>query len=1062
MRISNKLSVDTPRCGRIILKTAAILLVCCQVVIPATLYGKSDAGTGSAVREVSQQPVTVTGTVTDESGEPLPGVSITLKTPVKSDRVIGNVTDYNGKYTFTGLKAGDRLVFSFIGMETLEVVIKQGQTLCDVVLKSTDTQLNEVVVKAGIIQRNKVGFTGAYSSVAQEELKAVGNINILQSLKSIDPSFVISDNLSAGSNPNVMANVEVRGQTSMSISSVQDEASASANRPLFILDGFEATLTQINDLDINRVESMTILKDAGSTAIYGAKGANGVVVIETVKPKAGEIMIRYNGDMQFSFADLSVYNMMNAAEKLEFEKLALRWGTITDTSNILGQREYYRRLALVESGVDTYWLSEPVRNSFTHSHSVSASGGGKNSLLFDIGVNYKDNEGVMKDSRRETYGGNFKLVYRGLNKLNITNNATVSGSNAHDGSWGSFSDFVKAIPYFRKRNEDGTIPRYLDAYTTNPTQTTASTTEYAYNPLYNAMLNTRTDDRYFYFTNNTAIDWYVNSNLRLSGALSLNKTTRDYQYFKDPRHSSYTNTVYTKKGTYTGTKMNSWSYSANVSASYARSFNKVHNLTLIGRASAQESNKRAETYTAEGFPEGSEGYPSQAYSYTEGSRPSYAETTDRDVSFLTAFNYNYDYRYLLDFNYNLEGTTTFGSNKKFHDFWSVGLGWNIDREAFARDWEWLSAMKLSGAIGTNANQNINLLTSSVYTYYSGNTQFGQGSKLSQFANPNLEWQKVTKKALSLESDLFENRLKVTIGLYDHHTNPLIVNLAQLPSSGVGTYPLNMGFMDSRGVDFTLLYFPVYNVKENILLSIRLTGAHGKEKYGGYGNALERLNESFLSESTPENLLSLQKYTDGKSPHDIWAVKSLGIDPATGREVFLTEEGKQTFIYDAEDRVVVGNTKPDMEGVVGINLIYKKLQFNSIFRYRIGADAMNTALYNKVENITKKTMIYNQDKRALYDRWKQAGDIAQFVSINTVAQGNPLSSRFVQRDNQLICEAVKISWDFSGDKWLRSLLLKEFKTSISANDIFRINSMKMERGTDYPFARSITLNLTARF
>lgn len=251
-----------------------------------------------------------------------------------------------------------------------------------VVLKTDTKALDEVVVEAGIIQRNKMGFTGSYRTVNQEELKAVGNINVLQSLKTLDPSFVVADDMSMGSDPNTMSRITMRGGTTMTISGIYDDTTTNPNEPLFILDGFESSLQEINDLDINRIESITLLKDAASTAIYGSKGANGVVVVETIKPKAGEVMINYSGDAQVAWADLSVYNMMNAAEKLEFEVLAGRYGDLNDWS---GNREsiaqYQRALENVRRGVDTYWLKVPIQTAVTQSHSLNVSGVTKDSCI---------------------------------------------------------------------------------------------------------------------------------------------------------------------------------------------------------------------------------------------------------------------------------------------------------------------------------------------------------------------------------------------------------------------------------------------------------------------------------------------------------------------------------------------------------------------------------------------------------------------------------------------------------------------------------------------------------
>ena len=1003
--------------------------------------------------QAGSRQFSITGTITDKSGEPLVGALI---------KVAGTNTaataNADGQYSLSFTASDPSINVTYVGFKpTVLKITRNGEH--NIVMEEDENVLGEAVVQAGIIQRDRLGFTGAYKTVTQDEIKSVGNISLLQSLKSLDPSFIVNDNLAMGSDPNTMLNIEVRGQSTMGIAEIQDEAAVSAaNRPLFILNGFEASIQQINDLDINRVESLTILKDAGSTAIYGAKGANGVIVIETVKPKSGEIMVRYDADLQLSFPDLSVYNLMNAEEKLQFELLAGRFGDIVNGDrnlNLNGYASYYPRLEYVHRGIDTYWLSEPVRNAVTHAHSVSVSGGEKN-LMFDIGANYKDYNGVMKDSYRESFGGDVQLRYRGSDKLNISNHTTISGTNEYTGAWGSFKDFANANPYYMKRNPDGSIPRRLDGNVSDGVTVTA------YNPLYNALLDTRKDDRTFYFTNNTQVNWYITPKFQLSGSLSLGRTSGNLEDYIDPRHTRYTNTEYTKKGSYTGSNTSSWYYSANARANYLYSIDKKHNFTTIIRGSIEERNSNSWAFTAEGFPDNSNGIPSFAYSYTENSRPSYAKSVSRSASSLIALNYNYLYRYIVDFNYNIEGSTTFGRNKRFQDFWSVGLGWNISREEFAKDSKWLNELRITGNIGTNANQNVSAVTESVYSFFVGNTQFGQGAYLSQFANPNLEWQQVKKKSLNLDGTFFNKKISFTFGAYMHNTDPMIVSLNQKPSSGIPTYPLNMGNMETKGFDFSLIYSPIRNVKENIYLNFRATGAVNRATYGGFAGALANLNQTFLDgTNAQENLKSLQNYEDGRSPHDIWAVRSAGIDPATGQEIFITKDGLETFRYDPDDRVVVGNTKPDLEGTFGFSFIYKKIQVNTTFRYRLGGDKFNNALYNKVENISRTNSLFNQDKRALYDRWQQVGDISKFRGISQTISSE-VSSRFVQKENLLRGESFRVSWDFSRDKWVKSLKLRDLKIGVSMTDIFTISTIKAERGIDYPFERAINCNLSARF
>ena len=748
---------------------------------------------------------------------------------------------------------------------------------------------------------------------------------------------------------------------------------------------------------------------------------------------------------------------MNAAEKLEFEVLAGRYGDLNDWS---GNREsiaqYQRALENVRRGVDTYWLKVPIQTAVTQSHSLNVSGGDKG-FLYQIGAMFKDIQGVMKGSVRQTFGGNMRMTYR-KNKFNISNNLNVNITNGNNGAWGSFSEFVNANPYYPVTNEDGTIPRDLDVYKrANYADITAT------NPYYNAMLPSENRSKILSVTNNTNLNWYIIDNLRWTASMSLNTTNTDNMNFTDPAHTKYASSDYTKQGEYSSSKSRSWRYTMNTGIAYALSLND-HNLTFNGRAEIRSTSSNTESFVATGFPKGVGAIPSFAYSFKENSTPGYSESISRGVSFLGTFNYNYKYRYLFDASLSSDGSTSFGRDKKFQTFWSVGAGWNVSKESFAKDWDWMQELKLRGSFGSNGNQNVSNLTSNVYSYYAGSDIFGTASYLSGYANPNLEWQVVKKTSVGIDLMFWDNRLLLTMDYYHTNTNPLVVSIQQKPSSGLSTLPINLGHLNTNGFEFNVSWYAIRNLEKRIMLNFRLNGNTYKSVYGGFGEALANLNDAYKKDSSVDsklNVNSMIQYQDGESPTALFAVRSLGIDPATGKEVFLTKNGTPTFDYNADDRVKIADTNPKIRGVFGISFTYKNLQASVNLRYNLGSFAFNSALFNKVENISASNIAYNQDKRALYSRWQNAGDVSQFKGISLTTQ-TPISSRFVQRDNYLRGESARISWDFSRDEWIKRLFLKDLRFNVSFNDFFDLSEMKRERGTDYPFQRAISFGLSARF
>lgn len=1014
--------------------------------------------TPTETSSLQQQPIVIRGTITDDTGEPLPGATVILK----SKRSVAVVSDANGKYVISIPSANETLIFSLMGMEQVEVKINPTVTTYNVKLKYLDSQLKEVVVETGLFQRDKVSFTGATNTVSGTELRTTGNQNIIQSLKTLDPSFIVLDNMEFGSNPNQMSSIELRGQGAATLNAVKDEFNTDPNRPLFVLNGVEVTLQRIIDLDINRVESVTILKDAGSTAIYGSRGANGVVVIETKKPKPGELKVAYSGDFAIQAPDLSVFNMMNAAEKLEFERLSGKYKVNQIGGNQSGyqlalDQLYNMRLKDVQRGVDTYWLSEPVQTGFTHGHSVRVSGG-NNELTVDAGAKYKNMEGVMKGSGRETWEGNVTLNYR-TEKLIVTNDLSVSGYTAKESPYGNYSTWVNTSPYFTKTNENGEIDMFLQyKWGLGSYGLESPITANIANPLYDAKLNSKNEENQLYVSNSLQLQYNITDNLRLKGGIDLSRTHKKRILFTPPEHTSFYEKSIYEKGTYHNKDTKQLWYLGHIGGTYAHTLDKNHRLVFSTRAEIRENQNNYITVDAVGFPYNSNGSPNLAHSYKEESRPDYYLAKSRGVGVVGTFNYSYDYRYLFDFSFRVDGSSTFGSKELYKTFWSTGIGWNIDRESFAKDWEWLTIMKIRATTGSSGNQNIgSVSSSSIYQYYVESNVFGQGAYLHTLANPNLPWQVSKDMGAGIDLSMLKGRFSLTFDIYRKKTDPLIINVPQIPSTGVYSYPMDLGHSTNKGVEFRAAFSPIYNLKDRIIWTFSVMGAHNKAKYGGLGNKLDSFNEKQRTSNT------MEQYMDGYSPNDIWAVRSNGIDPATGEEIFIKKNGELTFNYDADDMVVVGSTRPDIIGVVSTSFRYKDFSTSVNFRYSIGSDIYNSALYNKVENISRSALERNQDKRALYDRWKNPGDISEYKSIAIVANSSPKTSRFVQKNNYLNAESISFSYDLYNNPWLKKNLGAEtVKISAYLNDIFRIETSKTERGIEYPFSRTISLGINIGF
>ena len=979
----------------------------------------------------------LTGTVVDNTGMGIPGVNIFTQ-----DKSQGAVTDLDGNFAFPKIMDhGTVLNFSSIGMKSQSIVYG-GESSLKVVMKEDVNELETVVV-TGVVNKMKESFTGSAATYSAEKLKAVGSQNIIASLKTLDPSMNVLDS-EFGSDPNRMPDIEIRGKSSLL--STRDELAEDPNQPLFILDGFESSLETIYNLDMNRVASITILKDAASTAIYGSKASNGVVVVETIKPKSGKLDLAYNGSANVSWADLSSYNLMNAREKLEFERLVGRYNNSNDVNQEIALKQsYYDKLADIERGVDTYWLAEPLQTGLNHRHSLYANGG-EGAFMFGLGLTYNGIDGVMKNSKRETIGGNIDLTYR-LNKLQFVNKFYVDNTSSEDPIV-PFSSYSAANPYYTKYNEDGEVEKWLEY------------NDYiqASNPLYNAAQNSYNKNGGFSISDKFIMEYTPMDAMKIRARFGITHTSGENKAFRSPHDTQFNNVDYTKRGSYNWNENKSNKYEGELTFTYAKVLKDVHQFNIALGGYMSQTDNQSTGYGAIGFPVGDFTLPSFANGFPDGAKPNYYESTNRAVSAYAIGNYSYDNRYLIDLSYRVNGSSVFGVNKHYIGTWAVGLAWNIHREKFIEDnFDGVNMLKIRASVGNPGNQNFSsssTLTTFRYNFNMFN-YFGMSTSLDQLGNPDLEWQTTLDRNFGFDITLMDNRLTLTGDYYYKTTDPLLIAIDMPASTGATGNRIfkNFGKQTSKGFIAQGTYYILRNMSDRFWWSVRATVRTGSNELNGIGNQLDSFNNA---EREGKNK-STKRYFDGADPDDIWAVRSAGIDPATGRELFIKKNGELTYDFDYADEVIVANARPKAEGILGTSFAWKGFSMNFDFRYRLGGHSFNSVLFNKVENISTGQLIYNQDKRALYDRWQKPGDVAQFKNIAN-SQSTPMSSRFVQKDNTLSLESMRVGYEFSPE-FAKHLGVSSLRLNAYMNDIFRLSTIKMERGTAYPFARSVSFALS---
>ncbi len=1010
------------------------LLLCCCLIGSGTLYAQTSNTTAAKQSENSKGVRrTLSGKVVDDAGLPLPGVHIFIE-----GGTMNAITDVDGNYSFKIPTTACEVTYSYVGMKQEVLNFKDGEKdeKRTVTLYSS-TEIEEVVV-TGIVSKDKNSFTGSATTVTGEQLRAIGVQNPLASLSALDPAFNMLESNAYGSDPNHMPDINIRGKSS--VIGMRDEAVNDPNQPLFIVDGFESSMEAVYNLDLNRIESMTILKDAASTAIYGSKAANGVVVVETVKPKAGKLRFNYNGSVAISKPDLTSYNLMNAEEKLEFEVLANRYfdDNLGVESQIMLDDAYNNHLALVKAGVDTYWLSQPLRTGINQRHRVYAEGG-QGGFLFGLGAGYNGNKGVMKQSDRNTYEGNIDLIYR-VGKLKFSNKFTTTYTESENPIV-AFSTYAKANPYYKMTDENGEITPWLEY----------SDFTIASNPMYNASLNSRNISSSLFLSDYLIAEYMPLESLRVRARFGLTHSSTDGENFISPLDTRYADVDGTRKGSFTGSNNKSTQYDGELTVTYAEVIDK-HRFTAVVDSKISENRSLYQSYNTVGFPEGNYTYPSFSNGFLEGSTPSYFETVNRNVTFLGTLSYAYDSRYLLDASYNINGSSVFGSSKRFKNTWAVGLGWNIMNESFFKEnINGVSMLKLRASVGNPGNTGFeSAMSLTTYKFlYDSFSYFGNSTILNNLGNRELKWQTTLDRNIGLDLTMLNDRLNLTVDYYDKETDPLLLSVYTVPSSGVSSWYTNVGLQRSKGINVTASYYILRNLKDRLTWNVRATLRHEDIELDDIDGNMNDLNANGKHRDT-------KRYYNGADPDAIWAVRSAGIDPSNGRELFITKDGKYTYDFSYDDEVIVGNSRSKIEGNISTNFTWKGFNAGLTFGYKWGGKAFNVDLYNKVENISGSALNYNQDKRALYDRWQKPGDHAMFKNIASSAN-TPMSSRFVQKNNSLTLQTLTVGYDFY--EFAKQLGIESLRLNAYMNDVFWLTSIKRERGTAYPFARSFTFALS---
>lgn len=1009
--------------------------------------------------------VKITGIIYDEKKQPLPGATIMLK----GAQSIGTVSDANGRFTLWVTSPQDVLICSFVGYNTREEPLKDRQEV--IITMQPQVIEIETAIAVGYYPKAKNSFTGTAVVVKGSELRRVNNTSFFDALKVYDPSFKVVDERGMyGSDPNrVPDRIEIRGQNSFPEIS-EGNLKTVTSLPIFILDGFEINVEKMYDLDMNRIESVTILKDASASAIYGSRAANGVVVIESKSPEPGALRISYIFNANIQMPDLSSYNLMDAREALEFQRLAGVFNASEqgeDAGNKLNSYNLIKKEIM--SGVNTYWLSKPLQVSFQHKHSLFVEGSvGKKqqqegNIRYQLNLSGSWNNGVMKDSKRDQYSVGTKLMYNRGN-LNVSNDLQFGMIKSNDSPYGNFSNYTQALPYHREKDGNGNYYRTLTLANVAPSGMALGVTALQQSPVYEAKyLNSYSGKEMIDFSNNFSINWSLMPELRLKGNFKIsNDLTRtdvflspmSYGYIKDDDSALDNPEVLLNRGRYDLGNSSGLTVSGNVLISFTRNFGR-HLLQGILGGEMQQDKKDDDNYTVTGFMDDALGHISYASRFSQFGRPGGKESLVRSAGAFSNINYAYDNRYLLDLTGRLDGSSLFGKDQQTVPFWSVGVRWNISKEKFMEEQTLFKEVAIRGNVGTIGNQNFSRnQATSLYTYLQPVYGSFTGASVSTLGNPGLECQLTLNRNIGLEITLLDGIANLDINYYNNITRGNLTDMSIAPSIGFSSYKTNMGDLQNKGIDFRFSLVPLKT--QDMTLSFTFNGRHNTNIIKSISESYRKYND-MIGEKADEENINVFLFEEGQSMNTIYAVRSLGIDPGTGREMFLNKDGERTFTWNPKDQVPVGCKEAALEGYFGFNFRYKAWDLGADFNYSTGADIYNFTLFEKIEDVD---IMKNNDRRALTDRWREPGQVARFKAIND-SSPTKSTSRFVQKENKLSLTSIRVSYTLPTER-LKNSFFSMLRLSVTANDLFYLSTVKQERGLSYPFARTANFSAQLNF
>lgn len=961
------------------------MLVCASILAANAAY--ANYPTSNELLTVTQQTGKIKGTIVDsKTGEPVIGASVKVK-----GTKLAAVTDLNGEFELN-THANATLEISYVGFKETEVKASNGMKIS----LEEDTEALEEVVVVGYGTQKKESLTGAMANIKGEKLKDITSATVENMLNGKVSGVYVAP---GSGRPGSTGAIIIRGQTSIN----------GATAPLWVVDGVIVG-NSAGDLNPDDIETMTVLKDAASTAIYGSEGANGVVVVTTKQAKHEKMSISLSAKAGLSTLNRGNLEMMDGAEFYDYYKSFQN----VESVNFPRWNEDLRN-----SNFD--WFKLAKKTGSTQDYNLTLNGGSQNiQSMFTLG--YFKEEGAVKGYDMNRYSTRIKVVYKPYEWLTIKPNISGSRTNDKDKQY-SVGAMYSMMPWDSPYDENGNlVPNY-----------------------YAGWVNSKATN---YLNDLAAGDYSTSTTYDLSGGLDFDikiapwltfSSVNNYSYYNSQTHGYYD----PKSSSGEGVNGRTTEYNYVSTRRYTNQllrFKKSWGKHNVNALLAYEFNDYEMKYTdvyATGFISGFEDFMTAAKpEMANGYRTAWAKQ-----SYFTQWRYDYDSRYYGELSLRRDGRSNFGSNNRYGNFFSVSGAWNINNESWFKA-DWVDQLKLRAAFGSVGNVPTSLYPS--YSLYSVGATYNEnpGALISQIGNKDLTWEKTYTTGVGVDASFWQNRLHATLDYYIKNTSNILYQVPVTGLVGVTSIWKNIGKMRNTGIEFTV-GGDIIRTKDltwNVTANISHNSNELRDLYkqrdanGNYVVKPVLISDGTSIAGTAQRILEIGE------PVDTYYMKEwAGVNPEDGKPQWYMDDANGNKVvtdsYSKASYYKCGKASPDVYGSFSTSLFYKNFDLQANFGYSLGGQ-----IYSYYRQEFDSDGAYAGDRNQMklqkgWSRWEKPGDIATHprAMYNNQDKGNLASSRYLESSDYLKLRSLTLGYNFD----LKKYGIQTLRLSVSGENLFTI-------------------------